>query len=216
MPLLNLYNKGNATIAVWHITESESQLLEQLHSSSYHKKAIEDIKTTKRRLEYLSTRLLLQNIIPGLDLQVKYLDSGKPYLHNSDSYISISHTSNYAAVIYHPSAEVGIDIEYFSDKPSRLAKRFLSNNEIKQLQDQDKYVEGSLLAWSAKESMFKIMPDSNIDFRDHLFLDLSIIDKEGVLKSQELRSDNKLAYNVNYSITQEFVLTYIISEVTNE
>ncbi len=216
MPLLNLYNKSNATIAVWHITENASELLEQLHSPIYHQKAIEGIKTPKRRLEYLSTRLLLQNIIPRLDLQVKYLGSGKPYLQNSNSHISISHTSNYASVIYHPSSEVGIDIEYFSDKPSRLVQRFLSDREIKQLKDQDKYIEGSLLAWSAKESMFKIMPDDSVDFRDHLHLDLSSIDDEGVLKSQELRSENKLSYNVNYTITKEFVLTYIISDVTNE
>ncbi len=216
MPLLNLYQKGEAIIAVWHIQEEESELLEQLYSSSYHQGVIENIKKTKRRLEYLSTRLLLQKILPGSDQRIGYMDSGKPYLQDSSAHISISHTNNYAAVIYHPYSEVGIDIEFFSDKPSRLAPRFLSDNEINQLKDQDKYLEGSLLAWSAKESMFKVMPDDSVDFRDHLILDLSSIQKEGILTSLELRSSNKLTYHINYSIDKDFVLTYIICDATND
>ncbi len=216
MPLLSLHQKGEAVIAVWHILEKESEFLDKLDCSSYHKVAIENIKNPKRRLEYLSTRLLLQKILPGSDIRIKYMDSGKPFLEIPRAHISISHTSNYAAVIYHPHYEVGIDIEFFSDKPSRLAPRFLSGAEINQLQDQDKYIEGSLLAWSAKESMFKVMPEDSVDFREHLILDLSSMGKKGVIKSQELRTLKKRIYHIDYSISNDFVLTYIIDDATNE
>ena len=216
MPLFNLYHKGDAIIAVWHILEKETELLGQLYSPSFHQTVLHNINKPKRRLEYLSTRLLLQKILPGSDLRIRYMDSGKPYLEDPSAYISISHTNNYAAVIYHPQSEVGIDIESYSEKPSRLAPRYMSNMEINQIQDQDKYIEGSLLAWSAKESMFKIMPDDSVDFRDHLILDLSTIKKEGVIKSQELRSVDKLHYNINYYINEDFVLTYIIYDDSNE
>ncbi len=45
-------------------------------------------------------------------------------------HISISHTLGYVAVILSRDYEVGVDIEYVSDRVNRISSRFLRDDEV--------------------------------------------------------------------------------------
>jgi len=87
---------------------------------------------------------------------------GRPYLTDRSFNVSISHTRNHAAILIHPSKNVGIDIEEISDRVYRVASKFVS---------QDEYIDPHhekihlLLHWSAKETMFKLLEESEIRFQ---------------------------------------------------
>ena len=78
-----------------------------------------------------------------------------------DAYhVSISHTVGYVAVILSRDYEVGIDIEYVSERVGRIAARFLRNDEnftdCRQL----------LTAWCAKETMYKLFSSDHLGYQE--------------------------------------------------
>lgn len=68
------------------------------------------------------------------DKEIGYSSEGKPHLTDNSSFISISHTKGYVAVILSSVAPVGIDIEQYGQRvkectivyPFRRASRTLS------------------------------------------------------------------------------------------
>ena len=56
-------------------------------------------KSEIRKKQWLSYRILLKKMISPHPASIEYDAFGKPYLKNSDLYLSISHSGDYSAVI---------------------------------------------------------------------------------------------------------------------
>lgn len=94
--------------------------------------------------------------------------SGKPFLTNSNIFISISHTSNFYAIMVSNSV-CGVDIELVSRKCIHLSNRFASQDELeicKEVFD----LNPALLIWCTKEALFKYLGRDGVDFKDDLKL----------------------------------------------
>lgn len=141
-------------------------------------------------------------------VQIKYEESGKPYLAESDFQISISHTKGFAAVILHPLRQVAVDIEQRTEKVMRLQSKFMNENELSALDSADA-VSYSLICWSAKETMFKWTPYTEMDFRKHLCLSSFKVAESGYINACICRNDNADPIVVSYLNRQEYVLTWI-------
>ena len=121
--------------------------------------------------------------------------------------ISISHTKGYVAVLLgDPKKEVGIDIEYYSGRVRKVAHKFMRADE------QESLFRGTetwslLLHWSAKETMFKCMNASDVDFREHLHVMPFIVDEQGVFSAAEYRTAEKRNFQIHYYLFSDFVLT---------
>lgn len=89
---------------------------------------------------------------------LEHAESGKPMLKGWQ--ISVSHTKGYAALLLSRTHEVGIDIEYKSDRVSRIVSRFLRDDETPQ------DVAGQLVYWSAKETLYKLYSEDQLAFHD--------------------------------------------------
>ena len=63
----------------------------------------------------------------GYEPLVEHNEDGKPMIEGY--HISISHTLGYVAVILSRDYEVGVDIEYVSDRVNRISSRFLRDDE---------------------------------------------------------------------------------------
>jgi phosphopantetheinyl transferase len=159
MPLYKaIPQEGTALAAIWKITEPETFFSDQLGFSS-------EKKLERRRLEYLASRFLLWQLAPGFPFsKIEITAPGKPFLRDAGLHFSISHSFPYVAVAI-DKQPVGIDVQVFQEKISRLKDKFLSPAE--QVFFGDK-MEPLTLAWSAKEAAYKWFGDGGMDFIHHL------------------------------------------------
>lgn len=216
---------------VWHITESEQELRDSLKHPEYFASKIEHLKPgSARMLEVLAVRRALKELFYGEEQEVVYDEHGRPYLHSvtrSDGsrvpYISISHTSEFAAVItsQHP---VGIDIERRGRRVARVSNRFLKPDELARLSllsnmDFDRLSarpEGLSaewlfdlylhLCWSAKEAAFKVLGQEYYDLKQLTTVTLLALQARRLTLQVEGRKDPLI---VHFDITDEYVLTWV-------
>jgi 4'-phosphopantetheinyl transferase len=126
-----------------------------------------------RKKEFIATRYLRHQLF-GFE-HIHYDSNGAPYIHN-EGYISISHTPGIVGIALNNEFRIGLDIETRSEKAKRVYKKFLSENEQKLFNVMDP--DTMTIAWSAKETLYKIAGRKRIDFK----LELSLLPKEsGVL-----------------------------------
>ncbi len=162
-------------LGLWQIAETASELKAQLQLPDMYADRIARLPEDSRRMrEILAVRCLLK-AMTGEEQRVLYDKDGKPLvpqqmesvryengkeIHYVWSYLSISHTDGWAAVILsdHP---VGIDIERLGRQVQHVTSHFLKAPEMEFLQDD---VELHI-AWCVKESLFKILGRDYYDLR---------------------------------------------------
>jgi 4'-phosphopantetheinyl transferase EntD len=206
MPLLlRRNNKSGGIMAVWHITESVDELCSKLNlrNSDIHK--LNSYKIEHRKLEFLATRCLVKEIL-DINPEIDYRQSGKPVLSNSVYNISISHTKNFAAIALSKNNNVGIDIEYPSDRVCRVYKRFISPEEHTFIPN-GKETEYYTIIWCLKETMYKLFDEKSIIFNRHLKCMPFIHKKEGVIDALYKFNDEVLL-KYKYLVNKEFYLVY--------
>lgn len=109
---------------------------------------------------------------------IDHTDTGVPLLEGSDERISLSHTEGLLVVAtlpptpeadltqYSPQTALGIDTEAADrDKPQKLRERFLSADELALVSDT---VEASVVAWTAKEALYKAALTPGLDWREDI------------------------------------------------
>ena len=118
-------------------------------------------------------------------------EDGKPMVEGY--HISITHTIGYVAVILSRNYEVGIDIEYFSNRVNRIASRFLRCDEI------FTNTLDTLTAWCAKETIYKLFSS------EHLAL-------QEIKVNPQLRTVTNFRQNLTFEFkcecTPKYILTY--------
>lgn len=223
MPLLRKWEYDGAVCGIWKVTETMDELRSLLTDKSITPD-FDNYKSLSRRLEFLAVRTLMASIL-GKECKVCHRPSGKPYMDSSDSRISISHTKGYVAVSIHPFKEVGIDIEFFSDRVRKVVDRFVGTDEMNLFEEFGQKYFGELsadklftclylLSWSAKETMFKMMGSDEVDFINHLHIE-SIqmplggdLPFYGTLETRESRTTLASSMHIQYYICDDFVCTY--------
>ena len=210
MPLYRKYEQGDLTVAVWKVDETVEQLRSMFHQFSVYEEGYARFSAEKRKQEWLAVRVLLKEML-GEEKSIAYLPSGKPYLEDGSMHVSFSHTHGYVAVAFHPSAEVGVDIEQYGTRVRRVAPRFIREDEKVSIASGDEIV-GLLLHWSAKETMFKLMDDQGVDFINHLHVLPFQHEESGTFKACEYRSDKEMEFLIHYDTHPDYVLTFACLE----
>ena len=177
-------------LGIWQIKESLKEAIEV-----YNKPIPLKLKSEKRQLEYILTRLLLQQI--DRKLIISYNQFGAPTLNNNKN-ISISHSSDLIAVII-SEKKVAIDIEKISNKPLKIKHKFISNNDS--ILDNKTEVT---LAWSAKEAVYKLHQQGEIDFKKDI-----IIQKIDTIKKQIHTTFQKKNLVLNFQEINNHFLVYV-------
>lgn len=200
--------EGNARIAVWHVTESYEELLELLpDADSVSGEAESKFSSESRRLEWTAVRVLLCNMLERQVL-IEYNELGAPLLPEYERLnISISHTHGYVAVALSERNAVGIDIEQIErteeekeSKVERVKGKFMGERE-----HADTTV-GLLLHWSAKETAFKVLGETGIDFKKDFCIEpFDELDMEGEFN---LRDMDGHIHRISYKVFDDFVLTF--------
>ncbi|MCK5542876.1 MAG: 4'-phosphopantetheinyl transferase superfamily protein [Desulfobacterales bacterium] len=127
-------------------------------------KALNNFKSLKKQIEWLSGRFLLKNclclFLENIDklqnINISYEKEGAPFLPDfPDIKISLSHSGNYAAVgvCTKKNVDIGVDLEQFMGKPdNNFLKIAFTQNEINSMDDT---IEDILTKWTVKEAFLK-------------------------------------------------------------
>ena len=124
---------NKAEIAVWHVTESEEELLSLTSVPNDELEEISLFRSESQRRQKLAVRALINEVFEE-KMYLNHHDNGQPYLENCATNISITHTDNYVAIIIHDDEEVGIDVESLDRDFSVVEKKALSEDEIDDLE----------------------------------------------------------------------------------
>jgi len=154
--------KDGGIVAIWKITESEEELKILAAAPTAEQENIEQMQANQRRLESYAVRALLAEIFDER-VYIGYEEDDSPYIKNTHHTISISHSGIFVCIYVHENADVGIDIESLSRNFDAVEKKILSENEQEHLVEKHRQVQLALI-WSAKEAIYKLMGERNIDF----------------------------------------------------
>jgi phosphopantetheine--protein transferase-like protein len=195
-------------LGVWSITEDAAELFRNIILTEKESAIFSTFGSETRKLHWLSYRLLIEKMNGG-NFILEYNSFGKPMMIKLEHYVSISHSGDFSAVIISNTARVGIDIEKISQRIERVAGRFLSDEELTEIHEENR-LEKLCVCWAAKEAMFKLYGDEHYDFREEIRLWPFTMSTQGTLKGQLCGKNNHKSYTIHYEMIEGYILAYVI------
>ena len=206
MPLFYQSGSRDIQIYVWKLEES----VDELCKISGISRSEVDLRFnhSSRCCEWLAVRALIRTVL-GPDVLVAYRATGEPYLKGSSLRVSISHTRGYVAVAFHPTCHVGVDIEYFSHRIDKLVGRIMSCGEKPSCElGADEKTWYYLLVWSMKESVFKALDISLLDYQTGIRVSPFMLGRSGEASVTYSYLNWHYPVDLHYLRTDDFVLTW--------
>ena len=190
---------ADARLGLWRIDESVEAMLSR---RPFLAGEVDSYRNEGRKLERLSVYELLFLMTGDQSLHLSHNLSGKPILPGWQ--VSISHTRGFVAVLLSKEQCLGVDIEYVSNRVSRIVSRFLRYDEHADT------LEEQLLFWCAKEAVYKFFSEQALEFHEMKVHDV-VLQLEGQLQVSNLRSSTDIV--VHYSINKDYCLTYAVGSL---
>ena len=194
--------------AIWKIEEKAADLYNQLQLNEGEKAYYEKLKSGKRNLHWLSTRVLLRKMLHTDEyIDCKVDGHGKPYLVNLPYHISLSHSFDYAAVMI-GKAPVGIDIEQVNSKVQRIAHKFMRKEELEFINQQHK-IKQLYVCWCAKEAVYKCYGQKEVSFIGNISLVPFNFEGHGSVAARLEKEQTAIDYNVGYLEYNDYMIGYV-------
>ena len=187
----------DVNLGIWAIEDTVEQLFEQYpHLKDLKVYLDEKYKNEGRKKEILAVRALLYEMTHEESYKcILHEPSGKPLL--KGYFISISHTKGYAAVIMSKTRNVAVDIEYVSDRVSKIVDKFIRSDE------DSSTIEVQLKNWCAKETVYKYFSEEDLQYSEMRLHDLSsshaLVDDLKIKKTIDVFFDTNSQYVLAYS-----------------
>lgn len=169
-------------LGVWKIEEDLISLLKLVEMDNGDKKKYKAFASTSRKLEFLSVRALLHELL-GKDAGIVYNKNNKPFLKDGSRFISISHSHRLTAILLSINEKVGIDLEYMSTNIGRIAFKFINRRE-KITKDPENRKYHLYLHWCAKEALYKICDKEGISIRKDITIEPFEVRESGEIKGK--------------------------------
>ena len=204
MPVIDVLNLSSKTrVVIWEINESLQNLKSRVALSQYSLKLFNQKKSAIQKKQFLAIRNIFK-LLSIEDNEVKYDKVGKP-IFSQNKILSISHSGNYAAVIIsdHP---VGIDIEKINGKAMKIKHKFL---QIELNYPQKLNNQMSLVYWNIKESIYKAVGITGIDFKKNI-LALPLDINSSNCKSWYVNNDDIYSFETYFKISKNYTLAFVI------
>lgn len=196
------YNKS-PLVLIGDLQKVDFKLTNQL-PKQYDKREVVKYKLESRRKQYCLIRNMVAHYYPTEKISYQ----GKmPILKNG--FISISHSHEICAVIIHTAENTGIDVQRIDEKINRIAGRFLSDQELTWCQS----TRMRTMAWSMKESLYKIYGIGDYVFREQLLLepfDLDLHESKGTILHDNGKREQFL---IKYDFLKNYSLAYIQKKI---
>ncbi|MCJ7447391.1 MAG: 4'-phosphopantetheinyl transferase superfamily protein [Bacteroidales bacterium] len=193
-------------LGVWKIEEDIKTLLESVTLDNDEKKKYKGYTSTSRRLEFLSVRALLSELL-GKDARIVYNKNNKPFLKDGSSFISISHSLKLTAILLSTNEKVGIDLEYMSSNISAFAFKFINRKE-KITRDHEIRKYHLYIHWCAKEALYKICDKEGISIRNNITIEPFEVKDSGEIKGQVQTHKINESFDLFYSKYDNYAIVW--------
>jgi phosphopantetheine--protein transferase-like protein len=212
MPLyLKKELEDKTRIGVWQVTETEEELKALSSVPSNEMEEISFIRSESLRRQKLAVRALLDEMFED-KVYLSHHDNGKPYIENSVTNISITHTEKYVAVILNDNEDVGIDIESLARDFSSVEKKALSEDEIEDLEEDEKRNGQLAIYWCAKEAIYKMLGQYDVNFAEQIEVEKFRPKKDGELEATFEDEDGfEEEFDLEYIIFDNHVLVWVVN-----
>lgn len=198
MPLIRTQEIApDVKLGLWRIEETAEQIAERYPRLRLNDSIPQCTASKFRIMEIMLERVLIAEMTGDDSLTLEHDSSGMPLINGHN--ISISHTKGFEVMVMSHKKNVGVDIEYMSDRVSRIVEKFVRKDETAP------DVTRQLILWSAKETVYKLF--SNMDLQ-YFEMKSQPFDagESGTLTMEVLR--NGVSAEVCFELTNEYVLTY--------
>jgi phosphopantetheinyl transferase len=193
-------------LGVWKIEEDLNALLDLVMLDNDEKKKYKTFSSNSRKLEFLSVRALLSELI-GTTTKIVYNKNNKPFLNDGSRFISISHSHKLTAILLSTNEKVGIDLEYMSSNISAIAFKFINKKEkVTKEMDERKY--HLYLHWCAKEALYKICDKEGISIRNNITIDPFQVRDSGEIKGHVRTNKINESFDLYYSKYDNYAIVW--------
>ena len=201
-------------LGVWKIEEDLDTLLELVVLDTDEKKKYKGFSSNSRKLEFLSVRALLSELI-GKEAKIVYNKNNKPFLKDGSRFISISHSHKLTAILLSTNEKVGIDLEYMSTNIAAIAFKFLNRKEkITKEQEERKY--HLYIHWCAKEALYKICDKEGISIRKNITIEPFKVKESGEIKGQVRTDKINESFDLYYSKYDNYAIVWTKKNYENK
>lgn len=208
MPLYKTITVSDSTkVYIWKIEESFEVLATNISLTRNSQNRVDNMKSDLHKRGFMSVRHLLA--VTGYeDADLYYDHLGKPHLKDG-TYISITHSFHFSAIILSDNIHVGVDIEKQRDIIVKIAHKFTPIEEYKTLANHEALVRKLTIVWGAKESLYKIYEQEGLSFLQHIDVqDFYFEDAKttGTITFKNTRSN----YTIHFLEFEEFTCVYAL------
>jgi 4'-phosphopantetheinyl transferase len=202
-------------LGVWKIEEDLDTLMGMVNLNAEEKKRYKSFSSNSRKLEFLSVRALLSELI-GKEASIVYNKNNKPFIKDGSRFISISHSHKLTAILLSTNEKVGIDLEYMSSNIAAIALKFLNVKE-KITKDPENRKFHLYIHWCAKEALYKICDKEGISIRKNITIEPFELKESGEIKGSVHTDKINESFDLFYSSYDNYsiVWTKKIMEVPN-
>ena len=193
-------------LGVWKIEEDLDTLLDLVSLDIDEKKKYKGFSSNSRKLEFLSVRALLSELI-GKEAGIVYNKNNKPFLKDGSRFISISHSHKLTAILLSTNEKVGIDLEYMSSNISAIAFKFLNWREKVTKEKNDRRYH-LYLHWCAKEALYKICDKEGISFRKNITIEPFNVKDSGEIYGKVHNDKINESFDLYYSKYNNYAIVW--------
>jgi 4'-phosphopantetheinyl transferase len=193
-------------LGVWKIEEDLNTLLELVSLDNDEKKKYKGFSSNSRKLEFLSVRALLSELI-GKDAKIVYNKNNKPFLKDGSRFISISHSHKLTAILLSTNEKVGIDLEYMSSNIAAIAFKFLNWREKVTRENENRRYH-LYLHWCAKEALYKICDKEGISIRKNITIEPFTVKDSGEMKGHVHTDKINETFDLYYSKYDNYAIAW--------
>lgn len=195
-----------SVLGVWKIEEDINTLLGLVSLDNEEKKKYKSFSSTSRKLEFLSVRSLLAELI-GKEAKIVYNKNNKPFLKDGSRFISISHSHNLTAILLSTNEKVGIDLEYMSSNIAAIAFKFLNWREKVTRENENRRYH-LYLHWCAKEALYKICDKEGISVRRNITIQPFNVEESGEIKGHVHTNKINESFDLFYSKYDNYAIVW--------
>ena len=193
-----------ALLGLWKISESLEELYATVNLSGPDQKILSKKGSERKKTEWLAVRRLLRCML-NATAEITYDAHGKPFLKDSNYYLSISHSVQYAAVYLNKVKPVGIDIQIIKSDIEKGIDFFLNAEEQLWVDTTDFMLLNIL--WSAKESIYKFAGVHDLDPKNQISVHPFKADSIGIITAVFTDKINETLSSIHYEVFEDYVLT---------
>jgi len=164
---------------------------------------LQKIKSPTRKKEWLTVRHILREKLMD-EAEIGYHPSGKPFIENSGTHISISHSKGIAGIMTSNQRVCSIDCEIIHPKPAKLLERFAHQTEIEKIPT-SKCEELATILWCAKECIYKLYSDISFNFVDDIICDIAPqSENQGIITCEVNTGSAKESIALSFELHQHY------------